>query len=294
MSCNYRQSDKYADYMERIGWQVEEIDQAKVFIQSIPWVGSIVKVPRCPWPVEVELLVAIGQQRRAMTVKMDFNIVTKTESELLSLFKNYHFKPDRWPVSPQTSLLVDLKPSLKRLQLSFSKDARYQLRKAKQAGLMISQGDPESFHHHWRRTQRQLLLPSWQEFTSLRQAFGHDINLITCREAATGQWLGGVVLLKHESTMYYLYAVASIQGKALACPYLLVWQGMQLAKKLKCTRWDFEGIVDDRYKYMRSPAWQGFSLFKRKFGGEEVKYVGGVVRYAGWGKVIEWLDPIFN
>jgi lipid II:glycine glycyltransferase (peptidoglycan interpeptide bridge formation enzyme) len=66
---------------------------------------------------------------------------------------------------------------------------------------------------------------------------------------------------------------------------LLVWGAIKLGKKMNCLRLDFEGIADERFPMTKK--WEGFSRFKRGFGGNEVKYIGSFKKFnkeALWGR----------
>jgi len=82
----------------------------------------------------------------------------------------------------------------------------------------------------------------------------------------------GLVILVHDKVAYYSHNAATKRGKQKFEPTSLTWEAIRLAKKLKCVRFDFEGIEDERYKVTKK--WAGFSRFKRGFGGEVVEYLG--------------------
>jgi lipid II:glycine glycyltransferase (peptidoglycan interpeptide bridge formation enzyme) len=57
-------------------------------------------------------------------------------------------------------------------------------------------------------------------------------------------------------------------------PHLLQWEQIKYAKAQGCQNYDFWGIVNEHTKDKRGSSWEGFTRFKRGFGGQEVNYVG--------------------
>ena len=57
-------------------------------------------------------------------------------------------------------------------------------------------------------------------------------------------------------------------------PHLLQWEQIEYAKSLGCVKYDFWGIVNEHTLDKRGESWEGFTRFKKGFGGYEVNYVG--------------------
>lgn len=83
--------------------------------------------------------------------------------------------------------------------------------------------------------------------------------------------LASALVVFYGDFVTFLFGASSNVHREKMAPYLLQWQMILEAKKLGYKYYDFYGIAptDDL-----SHSWQGFSQFKRKFGGEEVKYIG--------------------
>ncbi len=102
---------------------------------------------------------------------------------------------------------------------------------------------------------------------------GNDKEI--CKTCAV---VAGALVLTHGKIAYYMHAFSTPEGRSLNAPYLLVWEAMLLAKKLKCQILDLEGIWDERFP-KRNKKWQGFTHFKKGFGGREVEYPGSFTKY---------------
>ena len=88
--------------------------------------------------------------------------------------------------------------------------------------------------------------------------------------------LAGALVLIHDRVAYYYYAAALPEAKRKLLPYLVIWECIKEAKKKGCTTWDWEGIFDTRWP---NKGWQGFTHFKKSFGGYEVSFPGSFIKW---------------
>lgn len=73
----------------------------------------------------------------------------------------------------------------------------------------------------------------------------------------------------------YLHGAADLEFKALMAPHLLQWEQIKEAKKRGLNKYDFWGITNDRTTdKKRRVSWEGFTRFKKGFGGEEKNFMG--------------------
>jgi len=97
--------------------------------------------------------------------------------------------------------------------------------------------------------------------------------------------LAGIIITFHKDTAIYYYGASSGTNRNLMAPYLLQWHAMMEAKKFGCTKYDFLGIAPPTTKkHFLKPStidelgpahhpWRGVTEFKRKFGGQHVKFL---------------------
>ncbi len=83
--------------------------------------------------------------------------------------------------------------------------------------------------------------------------------------------LASALVIFYGGYVTYLFGASSNLHREKMAPYLLQWEIILEAKRLGYKYYDFYGIAPNEDL---SHPWQGFSEFKRKFGGEEVKYIG--------------------
>jgi len=196
--------------------------------------------------------------------------MTKLEPKTYNLEPSFH--QDNWPMLATKTLQIDLRPSSERIFAGFKKDARYCLRKIINNQYSIINDDFDGFYKLWKKATgiKRLWIPSNKDYINLIKAFGKDVICLT----VDGQ--AGALILIHDHVAYYYYAAALPIGKKRYLQYHVVWELMKMAKKLGCKVWDFEGIYDPRWP---NKGWQGFSHFKKSFGGKEIDFPGSFTKW---------------
>ncbi|MFH1789553.1 MAG: peptidoglycan bridge formation glycyltransferase FemA/FemB family protein [bacterium] len=96
------------------------------------------------------------------------------------------------------------------------------------------------------------------------------------------------VFMRFNNTFTYLYGSSEYNSRNLMAPYLLQWEGIKLAKKLGCARYDFFGIAplkrsakieknqndNDGEDYDLTHQYAGVTKFKLGFDGKRVENPG--------------------
>lgn len=259
-----RQSASYAKYIRSIGWQVETINNINIFIRPLGVLGAIAKIQRVDLPLPWDKINKILKANRVWMVKLEP--------------RTYYLVPprfylDKWPLLATKTLRIDLTPSLATIKNRFKKDARYSLRKVQNSkGAKVQKNNFGEFYNLWKKAAKikKLWIPSYKHFDSLIQCFENNCFCITINN------LAGAVVLVHDHVAHYYYAAALPEAKRLHLPYTVVWELIKEAKKRGCKTWDWEGIYDPRWP---NKGWQGFTHFKKSFGGYEVEFPGSYTRW---------------
>jgi len=264
-----RQSSNYARYMEKIGWKVENFDGCQVFIKKLPLLGSFIKIQR-PEKIPFSQIEKLAKKYRAFAVCLEPSTINHPP-----LIINHGYRPSKSPYAPSKTLRIDLTLPEEEILTQMKKDGRYSIRKAEKEEIKILRnGDIKTFHQAWKKyNHRRLWIPSLKWLQTLKNSFRKDFFQLIINDPP----LAGIILLKHDQIMSYYYAFSSKEGQKLFVPYLLVWEGIKLAKKQGCQVFDFEGIEDPRYKSTKS--WRGFTHFKKSFGGKEIEYPRSFSKY---------------
>jgi len=275
-----RQTKEWARYMVSMGWEIEKVKTKKgnrdilVYIKKLPWfLFSVLKGQRFKEVMDTNDLKRIIKKHK---VRRSF--LEPTKKEVVKNSKKSGFRQNRSPFLPSKTVVVDLKESKNYLWKNLSKDARYYIRKnddsksevrveIKEIGLE-SEKELEGFWKNWKRSKKGYL-PSWKNFVGLVEAFGKKVKVWVAKKG--DEDIAGMMMLNSDDTAFYYYAWTSREGRKSGVQYRLVWEGMLAAKKEGLDFWDFEGIKDERWP---RKSWQGFSRFKKKFGGSEVCFPG--------------------
>lgn len=253
-----RQAPEYCQWMKAIGWQVEK----GMFIKKLPLVPwSFIKIQRQKQPIDF----TAAQKYKAIQIKLEPAWSDKTDYQALG------FKPDKAPMLPSKTIWLDLRKNKRRLLKQMHSKTRYNIRKYKQAvricrGKEISQAALRKFYEIYKANARKQKFwgLNFNQLKSLLRCFGEKAWLLTTSQ-------GGLEILIHDKIAYYSHNGATEEGKRRFVPTLLTWEAIKLAKKMGCTKFDFEGIDDKR--------WPGFTRFKKSFGGIEVEYRGSLSKY---------------
>ncbi len=266
-----RQSPQYAQYIKSLGWQVDRLGKWYVFIKKFPLIGSLIKIQRTDWPLSFAEIEALAQKYRAFQI-----IIEPANSRESAGGGKQSFQPLKSPFVPTKTLVKDLKPSEQAIFDSFSKNKRRDIRIAERNKMVVREGIVEDFIG----LKKQYLLKKFilpigtdREIRNIREAFGPKAKILVAE--FKGQVVAGTLLLFYDKAAYYWQAAATDQGKKLLAPTLLLWEAMKLAKKMGCTKFDFEGIFDERFP--KNKSWLGFTHFKEGFRGEEVLYPSPLV-----------------
>lgn len=274
-----RQSPQWGKYLSQIGWTIENIKGRQVFIRPIPFFNrSLIKIQRQKNPLPLKDIDRIAKKYKAFFVLIEPNHQTYDEN----LFKSYGFKPSKMSMAHTSTIEIDLKKDGKSLRKSFSENARRNIKKAQQNNLAIKviyldscQTDQE-FNIFFKLLKnlnkyKKFYLPSYGEFHKKMQAFKKNSVFLFAYSKDLSEPIAAVWMGYFEKTAVYMHTGITQKGYDLLANYLLVWEALKFAKKLKMEVFDFEGTFDPRYPKERAK-WKNFTEFKKRFHGEEVYF----------------------
>jgi lipid II:glycine glycyltransferase (peptidoglycan interpeptide bridge formation enzyme) len=264
-----RQSPKWADYLQSLGWKVEKIENVNCFFRKLPFLGLMVKIQR-PEKLPLKQIEKFTQKYKTFLAKIE----PKDEKQAQVLLKN-GFKLSRFPLSPPKTIIIDLKKSEDQLLSQMHPKTRYNIKIAQRNGIKVEISDDfDSFSKIWLESQKRkkISFATTSQMEKFWQVFKEDSFLILAKDKK-GQVLAGILMPIYDKIAYYLYAGSKKEGNKLFAPTFVTWQALKIAKEKGAKVFDFEGVYDERFKSATS-SWQGFSRFKKSFGGKEVAYSG--------------------
>ncbi|KKS98222.1 MAG: Methicillin resistance protein [Candidatus Gottesmanbacteria bacterium GW2011_GWA2_43_14] len=267
-----RQSDRFASFMEGIGWKTVVFNSRHVYLRKFPLIGSFAKCPRPDSPLLLTGLNDFLKKNRIYRFKISphlsvNSVFYKKEKKKL---QTSDFRINTDPYNPTTTIIVDLTRSEDAIFKSFSEAKRRAVRRALKNEIKVELSEDLKAFIAVRKSQfypMGFLIAGemkklWQNFYPEKA----DLLLAKTRE---GKTVAGILLLYHNSLAYYWYAAALPLGKKLFAPSLLVWEAVKRAKKRGAKVLDFEGVYDGRFP-VASESWRGFTKFKEGFSDKKV------------------------
>lgn len=253
-----RQNEKYVEYMKSQNWIVEEKDGVYYFIKKLFFI-SLMKVQR-PKKIDLKYIFELTKKYRIFQIYIE----PKTFKEADSLIaKNWQFN---FPFIPSKTVILDLTKSQTALYESFTKDTRYGIRKSEKVELH-EENDTNKFRKYWKSAVsiKRYVLKN-KQIDALKDAFGKDCKFLVAEDG-----ISGAIFLVAGDVGYYWYGFVNKTGRTKLSQYSMLWEGIKWAKSRGAKYFDMEGIFDERFPI---PAWQGFTKFKKGFGGKIEKFPG--------------------
>lgn len=260
-----RQTDNYAKFMKLLNWEVEKVFSVYIYIKKIPLYGSVIKVQRPYEYFPIRTIIDLAKEKRGRVVYIE-----PLDDTHVKYFRDQFFKEIKSPSLPSKTIHFNLLNSQKKLLAQMHHKTRYNIGLAKRKGIVVrTSKDINEFADFWQkdaRTRGQHLSQK-KDIKMLHKAFAKSSDLLFAYKDK--KMLGAVLILHAEKTSYYMYAASNSAGKKLHAPTILVWEALAWSKRRGSKVFDFEGIYDGRFPLK---AWQGFTRFKKSFGGVEVEY----------------------
>jgi lipid II:glycine glycyltransferase (peptidoglycan interpeptide bridge formation enzyme) len=276
-----RQSPAYGKFMEELGWEQVIIGGLRLFVRKIPLFGSVIRIPRANLPLPLEEIDRLARQRKASVVKVEPNLLLdKFNPKSIGTFQK-----DSQPVLPTRTIWIELKYPIEQVWASLNKDTRNLVRRSEKEGVEVTESkDLANFYKLWRDTAKRkgFYVPFENEMTSLWKSFDEKCLLVARHRS---QVVAAVMVFGYNEGAYYYFAASNEDGRKVYAAYLTMWEAIRKSKEMGYERLDLEGIVDSQVR--RTKGWQGFSHFKKGFGGKEIHYAGSFSKYYSlFGKLI--------
>ena len=268
-----RQSPGFAKFMVTIGWEETKIGSLNVFSKKIPLFGYVIRIVRPNLPLPLEEIDRLAQQKKALLVKIEPNLLeTNSSAPILGSFVK-----DHQPILPTKTIWIDLSQSETKLWENLDKDTRNLVRKSEKEGVQISAStNLANFYDIWKNNAKKkgFFTPFDKEMTSLWNSFSEKHLLLATYNKQT---VAAVLLFGYKEALYYYFAASNEAGRKVHAPTNLLWHSIKIGHSAGYLRLDLEGIRDTRVS--RTKKWEGFSNFKRNFGGSEISYTGSFSKY---------------
>jgi lipid II:glycine glycyltransferase (peptidoglycan interpeptide bridge formation enzyme) len=274
-----RQTPEWGIYLQQIGWIPKQIDNTLVLIRTLkplPW--SMIKILHPKGPLPFTKIDELAQKYNSLLVIIEPHVYKYDEYS----FKENGYRFSKMRYAHTATIKIDLKQSEEELFNSFSENAKRNIKKSLKAGIYIKTVDlskeknNKKFDMFYKlllnlSTMKKFYIPPYEEYIKKMTAFKKTSLLLFAYKQGSDEPLASVWFAHYDNVISYLQTGISQSGYDTFANYLLVWEGLKVAKKLDLEVFDFETIYDPRYP-KDHPGWKGYTIFKKKFHGEIIEY----------------------
>ncbi len=221
--------------------------------------------------------------------------------------ENLGFKKLHYDIEPSQTLILDLNKTEEELLAQMHEKWRYNIRLAERKGVKIKMATSqdanfekyfEEFyklvdegtsarkeikHHPKEYYRKQFLIegknppqPSLKGGSDSPPLGGvrGDLKMVLFVAEYENKVIAANIIVFSGRRATYLHGATSSEHREVMAPHLLQWEQIRYAKNRGCSQYDFWGIVNEHTIDKRGKSWEGFTRFKKGFGGREVNYIG--------------------
>ncbi len=297
------QSWRWGAFKSRFGWSMAQVQvdraAAQVLFRRLPLGLSIAYIPKGPlldWRDStaghtlLRHIHRLARRKRAVFLKVEPNIEQSNQAAAVLLWQAGFQLTDT--IQPQTTIVVDLRPTEADILAAMKQKTRYNIRLARKKGVTIRYGtsaDVPTFYELGQLTANREAfgLHDMAYYQTLFEMFAPDHAALVFAEHE-GDPLAALMILRQGEEAYYFYGASADHKRNLMPTYLAQWGAMQWAKRHGCTRYDLWGIPDAdeatleaNFQTRHDGLW-GVYRFKRGFGGRVERTLGGFDYIYNW------------
>jgi hypothetical protein len=220
-----RQDIRYAKYLDKEGWIIEQAGGIYYFIKKFPIIGSVLKVQR-PELLDFKTIDRLCQKYRVFQVILEPELSSDVGSAAHKSIIEQGFKLSKNPYLPSKTLQIDLTKNITTVEKHFKKDARQAIRKG--SGLIIKFYSSPSEIKKWREAWRTSVnlsryVPSTDQLINLRESFPSDYSIFLASHNISGSIIGGALFTRSSHGIaYYWYGFTNNEGRTSLSQYSLL------------------------------------------------------------------------
>jgi len=200
----------------------------------------------------------------------------KDSEEIRQILKENQLRPSPMHLTAEHTLQLNLKQNPEAILAQMRKTTRYEIKKAKKLGIKIAsttdiKSADEFYRAQTQTAKRQKFVPfSLPLIRAEFSSFAKHHQALLYKAVLERKPLAYALIIHYPTESSYHFGASTEAGRRLPAAPAILWQAINDAQKLGIPRFNFWGIVD---KNQTKHRFYGVSVFKRGFGGEEVKYV---------------------
>ena len=277
-----RQSPEWGEYLKWLGWQKQSLDSCKnLYFLKLGFL-TIAKMQR-PSNLSQDDLQQLDDL--AKIHKWAFIKLEPSLDQGLDDLDKADFKPSTSPLSPPSTIFIDLVKSTDDLWTNLSPSVKYSINRAKrEGGIVETVSKPTNelltkIHPIIVETAKsqKFPAPSMEDLIKKRDLWQEHLHLAVVKDV-TGEICGLKIFLGFNGNVWYMHGGTSSAGRKTKSGYLLLWESILHLKSRGYKFLDLEGKDDKRFPAF-TKGWGGFSHFKERFGGTEAKFPYPHIKY---------------
>lgn len=223
------------------------------------------------WEEFLKFVKELAQKEKAWFVRISPLIEDSMENR--TLLNNFGMIPSAiHAMDAELSWVLDIDKPKEEILANMRKTTRYEVKQAEKLGVNVSEStDPKdlsSFFTLYEETSdRQGFVPHGgiaEEF----EAFAKAGKAVLFLGSYQNEVLAGAIILFWGRSAFYHHGAS--RSSKIPASYLLQWRAIQEAQKRGLKVYNFWGIAPEDNP---NHPWRGLTLFKKGFGGREVKYI---------------------
>lgn len=281
-NVDIRQSDKWSLYLKGLGWNSHKTSCGAIIQYIKTFLGTIVKIQH-PSPLSMKDLEEINDfcsEQKALFIKIE-----PFTGQDISLLEKSGYKKNFYPLSPPSTIYIDLTKSEEELWDRLSHSAKYSIKRAEREGTVTRfyqnplKEKVTDYFEMVKITGRRkhFYVQPFKDLVEKIKIFGKECHLVLSY-SKEGNLLSGKFYLCHEDMVLYSTGGTTREGTKTKAGYELLWKSILYLKGLGYKIIDLEGKDDKRFGDI-TKNWGGFSHFKEKFNGEDVEFPYPYVKY---------------
>ena len=276
-----RQSSAWARFLESISWTCHTTAAGSKLYMQLHAPLKVAKVQKSPFLTkqDVDEIENKCKENRILFLKIE-----PVDEQIVPYLKEQGFVPSQAYLTPPATLQINLKKSAEELWNDLSHSAKYSIKRAEREKVrveMMTNPSAEAlkiFYDMEKETskKKKFIQQGFDLLLKKTELFGKN-SFLSLAYNASGALCSGKYYLGFNNHIWYFHGGTTDAGRKDKSGYKIVWDDINFFKSQGFESLDFEGIDDSRFP--TTSAWGGFSHFKEKFGGTEVRYPFPYVKY---------------
>jgi len=286
------QSGAWGELKSRFGWDVARIADGKCGVQllfrRLPLGLTIAYIPYGPigtdWQTLIPEIDALCRSKRAVFLKVEPDEWEPVSSITIANLSG--FEPSA-AIQPRRTIVISLTGNEDEWMARMRQKCRYNIRLAQRSEILVHEStDIPAFYQLIMETGNRdgFGVHSQAYYQQAYDLFSKNGQVALLMASYQGELLAGLMVFASGDRAWYLYGASSDKERQRMPAYLLQWEAMRWAAQHGCCSYDLWGVPDEDEAILeaqfseRSDGLWGVYRFKRGFGGEVKRTVGGFDR----------------